>query len=88
MEPWDARVIIADGWLGTDDVIVDLKGRGTYLKKQFVARAIADADAVLVRGPFQGASRGRLRRRHEKPRGGRRQQERGKMNLHGATGRR
>jgi uncharacterized Fe-S center protein len=25
-------VIIADGWLGTDDVIVDLQGRGNYLK--------------------------------------------------------
>ena len=26
-------VVIADGWLGTDDVIVDLNGRGTYLNK-------------------------------------------------------
>ena len=39
-------IVIADGWLGTDDVIVDLKGRGNYLNKQFVARAIADADAL------------------------------------------
>ena len=30
-------VVIADGWLGTDDVVVDLEGRGNYLKKQFVA---------------------------------------------------
>ena len=39
-------VVIADGWLGTDDVVVDLEGRGNYLKKQFVSRAIADADAL------------------------------------------
>src|SRR4030067_1014155 len=47
-------VIIADGWLGTDDVIVDLGGRGNYLKKQFVGRAIADADAILSVAHFKG----------------------------------
>ena len=47
-------VIIADGWVGTDDVIVDLIGRGSYLNKQFVARAIADADALLSVAHFKG----------------------------------
>ena len=47
-------VVIADGWLGTDDVTVDLGDRGTYLKKQFVSRALADADAVLSTAHFKG----------------------------------
>lgn len=47
-------IIIADGWLGTDDVLIDLEGRGGYLNKQFVARAIADADAVLSISHFKG----------------------------------
>ena len=47
-------IVMADGWLGTDDVIVDLKGRGNYLTKQFVARAIADADALLSVAHFKG----------------------------------
>src|SRR5512136_1629450 len=41
-----APIIMGDGWLGTDDVVVDLEGAGCYLNKQFVARAIADADAL------------------------------------------
>jgi uncharacterized Fe-S center protein len=76
-------VIIADGWLGTDDVIVDLKGRGSYLKKQFVSRAIADADAVLSVAHFKGHPAGGY--------GGAMKNlgvggasKRGKMNLHGA----
>lgn len=76
-------VIIADGWLGTDDVIVDLKGRGNYLKKQFVARAIADADALLSVAHFKGHPAGGF--------GGSLKNigvggasKRGKMNLHGA----
>ena len=58
-----APVIMADGWLGTDDVVVDLEGAGCYLNKQFVARAIADT-TLFVRGPFQGAPGWRIRRRH------------------------
>ncbi len=76
-------IIIADGWLGTDDVIVDLKGRGTYLNKQFVARAIADADGLLSVAHFKGHPAGGY--------GGAIKNigvgcasKRGKMNLHGA----
>ncbi len=76
-------VLIADGWLGTDDVVVDLKGRGTYLKKQFVSRAIADADALLSVAHFKGHPAGGY--------GGSLKNigvggasKRGKMNLHGA----
>ena len=76
-------IVIADGWLGTDDVIVDLKGRGNYLKKQFVARAIADADALLSVAHFKGHPAGGY--------GGSLKNigvggvsKRGKMNLHGA----
>jgi len=76
-------IIIADGWMGTDDIIVDLKGRGNYLKKQFVARAIADADAVLSVAHFKGHPAGGY--------GGAMKNigvggasKRGKMNLHGA----
>ena len=47
-------MVIADGWLGTDDVLVDLEGQGNYLNKQFVARAIADADAILSVAHFKG----------------------------------
>jgi uncharacterized protein len=47
-------IVIAYGGLGTDDVIVDLNGRGNYLNKQFVARAIADADALLSVAHFKG----------------------------------
>jgi uncharacterized Fe-S center protein len=76
-------VIIADGWLGTDDVIVDLEGRGKYLNKQFVSRAIADADALLSVAHFKGHPAGGY--------GGSLKNigvggasKRGKMNLHGA----
>jgi len=76
-------VVIADGWLGTDDVIVDLDGRGTYLNKQFVSRAIADADALLSVAHFKGHPAGGY--------GGALKNigvgcasKRGKMNLHGA----
>ena len=76
-------VVIADGWLGTDDVVVDLGGRGTYLNKQFVSRAIADADALLSVAHFKGHPAGGY--------GGSLKNigvggasKRGKMNLHGA----
>jgi hypothetical protein len=79
----DCPVLIADGWLGTDDVIVDLGGRGNYLRKQFVARAIADADALLSLAHFKGHPAGGY--------GGAIKNigvgcasKRGKMNLHGA----
>jgi uncharacterized protein len=79
----DCPVIIADGWLGTDDVVVDLNGRGTHLSKQFVARAIADADALLSVAHFKGHPAGGY--------GGALKNigvgcasKRGKMNLHGA----
>jgi hypothetical protein len=76
-------IIIADGWLGTDDIIVDLKARGNYLSRQFVARAIADADALLSVAHFKGHPAGGY--------GGAIKNigvgcasKRGKMNLHGA----
>jgi len=76
-------VVIADGWLGTDDVVVNLEGRGNYLKKQFVSRAIADADALLSVAHFKGHPAGGY--------GGAMKNigvggasKRGKMNLHGA----
>ena len=76
-------VVMADGWLGTDDVVVDLKGRGTYLNKQFVSRAIADADALISVAHFKGHPAGGY--------GGALKNigvgcasKRGKMNLHGA----
>jgi uncharacterized Fe-S center protein len=76
-------VVIADGWLGTDDVTVDLQGRGNYLTKQFIARAIADADALLSVAHFKGHPAGGY--------GGSLKNigvggasKRGKMNLHGA----
>lgn len=79
----DCPVVIADGWLGTDDVTVDLQGRGNYLNKQFVARAIADADALLSLAHFKGHPAGGY--------GGAIKNigvgcasKRGKMNLHGA----
>jgi uncharacterized Fe-S center protein len=79
----DCPVVIADGWLGTDDVIIELLGRGTYLKKQFISRAIADADALLSVAHFKGHPAGGY--------GGALKNigvggasKRGKMNLHGA----
>ena len=76
-------IIIADGWLGTDDVIVDLKGRGTYLKKQFVSRAVADADALLSVAHFKGHPAGGYGA-SIKNIGVGGASKRGKMNLHGA----
>lgn len=78
-----APLIIADGWLGTDDVLVELEGAGNYLHKQFVARAVADADALLSVAHFKGHPAGGF--------GGAIKNigvgcasKRGKMNLHGA----
>ena len=76
-------VVIADGWLGTDDIVVNLEERGNYLKKQFVSRAIADADALISLAHFKGHPAGGY--------GGALKNigvggasKRGKMNLHGA----
>jgi len=76
-------IVIADGWLGTDDVIVDLQGRGNYLKKQFVARAIADADALLSVAHFKGHPAGGYGGSIKNVGVGG-ASKRGKMNLHGA----
>ncbi len=76
-------IVIADGWLGTDDVLVDLKGRGNYLMKQFVARAIADADAMLSLAHFKGHPAGGYGA-SIKNIGVGGASKRGKMNLHGA----
>jgi uncharacterized protein len=76
-------VVIADGWVGTDDVIVGLKGRGNYLKKQFVSRAIADADALLSVAHFKGHPAGGYGA-SLKNIGVGGASKRGKMNLHGA----
>jgi uncharacterized Fe-S center protein len=76
-------IIIADGWLGTDDVIVDLKGRGNYLNKQFVARAIADADALFSLAHFKGHPAGGYGAAIKNIGVGC-ASKRGKMNLHGA----
>ncbi len=76
-------IVIADGWLGTDDVIVDLKGRGNYLNKQFVARAIADADALLSVAHFKGHPAGGYGAAIKNIGVGC-ASKRGKMNLHGA----
>lgn len=48
-----APVIIADGWLGTDDVRVDLP-EGVILKEQYIGAAIAHADALIVLTHFKG----------------------------------
>lgn len=76
-------VVIADGWLGTDDILMELEGKGSYLARQFVARAIADADALLSVAHFKGHPAGGY--------GGAIKNlgvgcasKRGKMNLHGA----
>lgn len=76
-------VIIADGWLGTDDVIVDLDGQGNYLSKQFVARAMADADAVISVAHFKGHPAGGYGAAIKNVGVGG-ASKRGKMNLHGA----
>jgi len=76
-------VVIADGWVGTDDVVVDLEGRGNYLNKQFVARAIADADALLSVAHFKGHPAGGYGA-SIKNIGVGCASKRGKMNLHGA----
>jgi uncharacterized protein len=76
-------VVIADGWLGTDDVVVDLNGRGKYLNRQFVSRAIADADAMLSVAHFKGHPAGGYGA-SLKNIGVGGASKRGKMNLHGA----
>jgi uncharacterized Fe-S center protein len=75
-------VLMADGWLGTDDVVVDLQGRGCLLHKQFVARAVAEANVLVSLAHFKGHPAGGY--------GGALKNvgvgcasKRGKMNLHG-----
>ncbi|NVM52267.1 MAG: DUF362 domain-containing protein [Candidatus Helarchaeota archaeon] len=48
-----APVIIADGWLGNDDVRIDLP-EGVILKEQYVGAAIAHCDALIVLTHFKG----------------------------------
>ena len=48
-----APVIIADGWLGNDDVRIDLP-EGVILKEQFVGAAVAHCDALIVLTHFKG----------------------------------
>ncbi len=50
-------VIIADGYLGTDDVRTDL-AEGLILKESYVATAIAAADAMIVLSHFKGHGMG------------------------------
>jgi len=48
-----APVIIADGWLGNDDVRIDLP-EGIILKEQYVGAGIAHCDALIVLTHFKG----------------------------------
>ncbi|MCL5025621.1 MAG: DUF362 domain-containing protein [Chloroflexi bacterium] len=50
-------LLIADGFLGDDDLRVDLP-EGTILKEQYVAKAIAMADKLLVLTHFKGHGAG------------------------------
>lgn len=45
--------IVADGWSGTDDVVVDLP-EGYILKEAFIAKAIAHADVLIALTHFKG----------------------------------
>ncbi len=45
--------IVADGWMGTDDVCIDLP-EGFILKEAFIAKAIAHADAMIALTHFKG----------------------------------
>ncbi|WXG39991.1 MAG: DUF362 domain-containing protein [Candidatus Freyarchaeum deiterrae] len=46
-------VIVGDGFLGTDDVRIDLP-EGYILKEQYVATAVACADSMIVLSHFKG----------------------------------
>lgn len=76
-------IVIADGWLGTDDVVIDLEDRGNYLNKQFVSRAIADAHGLLSVAHFKGHPAGGYGAAIKNIGVGW-ASKRGKMNLHGA----
>ncbi len=52
-ETMGCPIIIADGAIGTDDVHVDLP-EGFVLLEQYIAREIADADAMIVLTHFKG----------------------------------
>ncbi len=46
-------IVIADGFIGTDDVRIDLS-EGFILKEQYIATAIAMADAMILLTHFKG----------------------------------
>ena len=46
-------IVIGDGYIGTDDVLVDLP-EGFILKEQYVATGIAMADSMIVLSHFKG----------------------------------
>ncbi|HUY00263.1 MAG TPA: DUF362 domain-containing protein [Candidatus Deferrimicrobium sp.] len=46
-------IVIADGSVGTDDVRIDLP-EGFVLQEQYIAREVADADAMIVLTHFKG----------------------------------
>jgi len=50
-------IIIADGTYGTEDIRVDIPD-GVLLKESFMAKAIADADAMIVVSHFKGHGSG------------------------------
>ncbi|MHA1271323.1 MAG: DUF362 domain-containing protein [Candidatus Helarchaeota archaeon] len=52
-ETMGCPVIIADGAVGTDDVRIDIP-EGFILQEQYIAREIANADAVIVLTHFKG----------------------------------
>ncbi len=45
--------IVADGWMGTDDVHIDLP-EGYILKEAFIAKAVAHADVLITLTHFKG----------------------------------
>ncbi|MHA1252383.1 MAG: DUF362 domain-containing protein [Candidatus Helarchaeota archaeon] len=53
METMGCPIVIADGAIGLDDVRVDLP-EGFVLLEQYIAREIANADAVIVLSHFKG----------------------------------
>ncbi|MCJ7608283.1 DUF362 domain-containing protein [Candidatus Bathyarchaeota archaeon] len=56
-ETMGCPVIMTDGWMGTDDVEV-LVSRGKMLKKTFVAKPIARADAAIIVSHWKGHTQG------------------------------
>jgi len=46
-------IVIADGYIGTDDVLIDLP-EGFILKEQYIATGIALADSMIALSHFKG----------------------------------